>query len=235
MHRIEAGLGRDGSVVVRAEDGYFYAPMKDKNGKYIFTCSMSDFFIEEADLWRDEAWKVIKNTPWHTWQILTKRPERIKQCLPGDWGDGYPNVWLGVSVENQKTTSRIEELLKIPARIHFISAEPLVEEINFIQDGKNLVDRIDWIIIGGESGNDYREFRYRPCEVSWMESVVNDARSTGHTLVFVKQMGSYLAKRGIGSVTHNGQALSKYGDDFMFFPESLQIREMPEAIKTTLF
>jgi protein gp37 len=235
MHRIEARHGKDGSIVVRADDTYFYAPLKDKSGKYIFTCSMSDFFIEEADSWRAEAWKVIKNTPWHTWQILTKRPERIAQCLPEDWGNGYPNVWLGVSIENQKTIPRIEELLKVPARIYFISAEPLLEEINFIQEGKNLLDKFDWVIIGGESGNDYGEYRYRECAVEWMEKVVKDARRTEHTKVFVKQMGTYLAKRGIGSVTHNGQALSKHGDDYMFFPESLQIREIPDPIKTTLF
>lgn len=90
MHRIKEGKGENGSTVTRASDKYFYAPYFDKEPKLIFTCSMSDFFIEQADSWRERAWATIKNTPWHTWQILTKRPERIKQCLPADWGDGYP-------------------------------------------------------------------------------------------------------------------------------------------------
>ena len=61
---------------------------------------MSDFFLVEVDPWRAEAWNVIRQTPQHQWQILTKHPERIKGCLPPDWGEfGYPNVWLGTSVE----------------------------------------------------------------------------------------------------------------------------------------
>lgn len=229
MHRIIEGKGGDGSIVKRADDKYFYSPFFDKQPKMIFTCSMSDFFIEEADQWRERAWKTIKNTPWHTWQILTKRPERIKQCLPDDWGEGYPNVWLGVTVENQKSVWRVEELLKIPASIYFVSAEPLLGEIDFNSSNKNLLKSIDWIIVGGESGYDTGKYRYRECSVEWMEKIVNDSKSNGYTKVFVKQMGTYLAKTGIGSVLgNNGYVQSMHGDNFNFFPDSLKVREMPD-------
>ena len=229
MHRILDAKGVDANNVKRADDKYFYEPFWDKDGKLIFTCSMSDFFIEEADAWRDRAWLTIKNTPWHTWQILTKRPERIAECLPADWGEnGYPNVWLGVTVENQATINRIDQLIQIPANIRFVSAEPLIEEVNFIIDGQNKLDYIDWIIIGAESGYEGGKHRYRMCKVEWMEKVVNDAKSTGHTKIFVKQMGSYLAKIGIGSVVGaNGRAVTFHGDNYNFFPESLKIWEMP--------
>ncbi len=98
MHRMLEGKGKNPNRVVKANNKSFAAPFFDKKPKMIFTCSMSDFFIEEADLWRIDAWRIIKETPWHTWQILTKRPERIRECLPDDWGEnGYPNVWLGVT------------------------------------------------------------------------------------------------------------------------------------------
>ena len=235
MYRMEEEMGRDGDYVHRAEDASFNKPLKMKKPELVFTCSMSDFFIEEADLWRAEAWKVIKNTPQHSWQILTKRPERISKCLPADWGKGYPNVWLGVTVENQATIGRINELLKAPAQTYFISAEPLLEEVHFINDGKNLLDKINWIIVGGESGNDSGRYRYRECQVSWMEKVVNDAKGNGFTKVFVKQMGTSLAKKGIGSLIKAGPKLSRHGDEFDTFPDTLRIREMPDAPRSTLF
>lgn len=231
MHRIKEGKGEDGSNVTRASDKYFYAPYFDREPKLIFTCSMSDFFIEQADAWRERAWATIKNTPWHTWQILTKRPERIKECLPADWGEGYPNVWLGVTVENEKTLNRIEQLLSIPAKLYFVSMEPLLGEISFVQNGNNLLENIDWIIIGGESGNDYGKYVYRPCEIRWIKKIVADARLSNRTKVFIKQMGTHLAKAGIGTLSDsNGNPFSRHGDNYQFFPESLKIREMPASI-----
>lgn len=115
----------------------FTDPYKWKKPRRIFTCSWSDFFIEQADGWRPEAWAIIKATPWHTYQILTKRPERIRECLPPDWDDkGYPNVWLGVSLELSTRFYRLQELfdaLYSPNRAYkcFISAEPLLGPLIF--------------------------------------------------------------------------------------------------------
>lgn len=235
MYRMEDENGGDGNYIHRENDEYFNMPLKIKTPEKIFTCSMSDFFIEQADKWREKAWEIIARTPWHTWQILTKRPERIKQCLPKNWGAGYPNVWLGVTIENTKEMHRIDKLLQIPAKTYFISAEPLLEEVSFIKEGVNLLDEIDLIIIGGESGNDYGKYKYRPCEVAWMEKLTNKAKSNGRTKVFVKQMGTYLAKKGIGSIIRGNKAISNHGDDFDLFPESLKIRELPEVYTGKLF
>jgi len=120
----------------------------------VFTCSWSDFFIEQADPWRDEAWKIIKETPWLQYQVLTKRIGLVKDRLPADWGDGYENVWLGVSIESATYNWRADALREIPARVRFISAEPLLAPLT----GLNL-DKIHWLIAGGESGPDFREMK----------------------------------------------------------------------------
>lgn len=122
MYRDKERYGLDPTQVARTADKTFYAALKWKEPKLIFTCSWSDFFIEEADdAWRADAWQVIRQTPQHTWQILTKRPERIAACLPVDWGEGYPNVWLGVSVENAANfDKRVPILNGIPAHVRFI-------------------------------------------------------------------------------------------------------------------
>ena len=122
MYRDKERYGLDPSAVVRTAPKTFNAALKWKEPKLIFTCSWSDFFIQEADEWRADAWDIIRKTPHHTWQILTKRPERIADCLPPDWGDGWDNVWIGVSVEDEKTFDlRIPILTAIKAKVRFVS------------------------------------------------------------------------------------------------------------------
>ena len=224
MHRIIEGKGDNPNVVHRANDKYFYAPYFDKDPKLIFTCSMSDFFIEEADQWRDRAWATIKNTPWHTWQILTKRPERIAQSLPADWGEhGYPNVWLGVTVEDNKSIHRMETLSAIPAALRFVSAEPLLEEVDFLatgSQGQQLIDAFQWVILGGESGNVWGKYKYRPCLLKWLNKAVIDLKKHTTVKVFVKQLGSHLAQEHKLKHWH--------GADMNEFPDYLKIQEMPD-------
>lgn len=102
MYRDKARYNQNPVIVQRSRQETFNSPLKWREPGFVFTCSWSDFFIDEADKWRQNAWDIIRRTPHLIYQILTKRPERIKQCLPPDWGDGWQNVWLGTSVENQK-------------------------------------------------------------------------------------------------------------------------------------
>jgi len=222
MHRDKVRYGQDPNLVKRTADPTFYAALKWKEPKLIFTCSWSDFFIKEADPWRNDAWEVIRNTPQHQWQCLTKRISRVPNCLPEDWGDGFPNVWLGVSVENQAYVDRIEMLADIPAKIRFISFEPLLGPIDLgplVESG--VMDKIHWGILGGESGNDTGKYRYRPCEIKWMEDLVNQLKSLG-IKVFVKQLGTYQAKRL--------NLRDRMGSNLEEWPESinyLRIQEFP--------
>lgn len=126
MFREQERFNQDPTKVRRTAPATFNSPLRWKEPRRIFTCSWSDFFHANADAWRDEAWRIIRDTPQHVYQVLTKRPERIADHLPADWGQGYPNVWLGTSVENQRWTTRIPILLAVPARVHWISAEPLL-------------------------------------------------------------------------------------------------------------
>lgn len=122
--RIMRGYGQPFKDVRRTKG--FDAPRHWDEPARIFTCSMSDFFHPAADPWRDEAWEVIRATPWHTWMILTKRPERIAAALPPGWLESFRHVWLGVSVENQAATPRLDVLAGVEASVRFVSCEPLL-------------------------------------------------------------------------------------------------------------
>ena len=190
--------GQNPNVVIRSSDATFNAPLKwAKNpAKYghikrVFVDSWSDFFIEEADPWRAEAWEIMRNTPQFIYQLCTKRPERIAQCLPPDWGDGYPNVWLLTSTENQAAADlRIPILIKIPAVVHGISAEPLLGPIDFRKVptfnriGLDLSDF--WVIVGGESGSNAR-----PMISSWADSIRQQCEKAG-VAFFFKQNGEWV-------------------------------------------
>jgi protein gp37 len=185
MFRDQRRYGRDPSIVVRAAPATFGAPLSPRwrrraaeiqaaEGRRmrVFTCSWSDFFHEDADAWRADAWDLVRATPWIDWQILTSRPERIRACLPADWGDGWPHVWLGATIGTRRTCSRTETLRSVPAAVRFVSAEPLLyplidEAPEWHDEGSAIAaweDRamrlgpplsllgIDWLIVGGESG-----------------------------------------------------------------------------------
>ncbi|MBM3455966.1 MAG: DUF5131 family protein, partial [Bacteroidetes bacterium] len=157
MHRIQEKNNRDPSVIRRSADAEFYSPKAYKEGEIIFVNSLSDFFHKDADPWRQEAWEVIKDCPQHSWLILTKRPERIKQCLPADWIGNYSNVMLGVSIESQEYVDRMIILSEVPDAKRFISAEPLLGPLHLCFEdgiGQRPIDSIKWCIIGGESGDE---------------------------------------------------------------------------------
>lgn len=191
----------------------FTEPLRIKEPTLIFTCSWSDWFLPEADEWRDEAWGIIRKTPHLTYQILTKRPERIKGNLPYNF-ESYKNVWIGVSVENQDYVSRLDYLQDLPC-ITFASFEPLIGAIQWNVSMSNL----DWCIVGGESGNDYGNYRYRPMKLAWAKDLVEDAKNND-VACFVKQLGTHQAK--ILNLT------SRHGDMFSKFPSSIKIREFPK-------
>lgn len=190
MMTMKRRFGQNPEIVVRSKTT-FRDPLKWKTGKLIFTCSMSDFFHKDADAWRDEAWEIIRATPQHTYQILTKRPGRIRRHLPADWGEGYPNVWLGTSMEDGVQIHRAWRLSEIPAQVRFISAEPLLARLTFRHvDGSSALDRIDWAIVGGESGANSR-----PMDIDWARQI-RDECATTDTSFFLKQLGGVRDKRG---------------------------------------
>lgn len=216
MYRDKERYGQDPTTVIRSAPATFNKPLTWKDPALVFTCSWSDWFIDEADEWRADAWEIVKKTPHLTYQILTKRPERILQCLPSDWGEGYENVWLGVSVENSKNRGRIGILADIPAKIRFVSFEPLLGEVD-LNFTSSTLSKIHWSILGGESGNENGKYRYRECRIEWIENMVNELGI--YMPVFVKQLGTHLAKK-MNLKDHHGGNIDEW-------PNHLQIREFP--------
>lgn len=215
MFRFYNNRGIDPKKLVKQE-WTFDKPIKTEIGEKIFTCSMSDWFHEGADEWRDEAWDVIKRCPHHTFLILTKRPERIKDCLPKDWcKENYSHVWLGVTVESQKEVDRIHILGEVPCEIKWVSFEPLLGDIQLSQ--KEL-DIIDWAVLGGESG--YRN-QVRKTELSWYNSLMFQLIGYGIP-VFFKQLGSYYHY-------HELKVKDWYGEKYCEnFPNRYKIRQYPK-------
>jgi protein gp37 len=171
---VQNRMGRDFTDIRKSQVATFNAPLRWKQGRRIFTCSISDFFIEEADVWREEAWEIIRKTPQHTYQILTKRPERIEEHLPSDWDGGWPNVWLGTSIENQDWLwKRTAFLMLIDAKVRFLSCEPLLGPLpdlgGFLGTGT-----IQWVIVGGESGP-----HFRPMNLDWARDIRDQCVSAG--------------------------------------------------------
>lgn len=152
----------------------------------VFTCSWSDWFHVDADGWRNEAWAVIKRCPNLQFQILTKRSERIAANLPADWGDGYQNVWLGVSVESDAYLWRLDHLRNVPAVVRFISAEPLLSPIPIVD-----LRGIDWVIVGGESGPGFRAM-----DKQWAIDIREQCRQAGVSFFF-KQSAAPRTEMGI--------------------------------------
>jgi protein gp37 len=151
----------------------------------VFTCSFADFFDNKVPLeWRLDAWAVIHDTPWLDWQILTKRPQNIVAMLPSDWGDGWSNVWLGTTVENQKEADRrIPVLLDVPAAKRFLSCEPLLGPVDLDDVG---LTKVDWVIAGGESG-----LHARPTHPDWFRDLRDQCVEAGVPF-FMKQHGEWI-------------------------------------------
>lgn len=182
MFREQRQYGQNPEVVRRSRTT-FTEPLKWKEPRRVFTCSWSDWFHKDADPWRDEAWDVIRQTPQHTYQILTKRPGRIARHLPQDWGEGWPHVWLGVSVENQKQSFRIRQLGQVPAWTRFISAEPLIGPLDF---GLDDLAWMDWLIVGGESGPDGVR---REMDLAWAAELQEQCRAADVAFFFKQRSG----------------------------------------------
>lgn len=134
---------------------------KLESGTLVFTCFTSDFFVDEADNWRTEAWKIIKERSDLIFYIFTKRIDRFNVSLPPDWGDGYENVIIGCTIENQQRANyRIPIFRELPIRHKTIICAPLLERVEL----REWLDKsIEEVAASGESGNEARI-----CDYEWV-------------------------------------------------------------------
>ena len=160
---------------------------KIQSGKIVATCFASDFFIAEADEWRAEAWAMIKKRTDLDFLILTKRIDRFNVSLPTDWGDGYDNVNIGCTIENQELADyRLPLFLSYPIKRRFIATAPLLGAI----DLSAYLDGIEHVTVGGETG---REARI--CDYDWVLDIREQCAKAGKTFWF-KNTGSFFRYNG---------------------------------------
>jgi protein gp37 len=224
----------------RTADAYWREPLK-WNAKAaqagrrarVFCASLADVFDNHASIlseWRADLWALIAATPNLDWLLLTKRPQNIARMLPPTWGDGWPNVWLGTTVENQtEANRRIPHLLDTPARVRFLSCEPLLGPValdmiltpemgihalsGICSDGSgpsgfSQGPGIDWVICGGESGPGAR-----PMHPDWARSLRDQCArdnvfSSDSVPFFFKQWGEWFP----GDVEYDGRGLCAHPD-----------------------
>ena len=167
--------------VVREDITSLDIPLRWKKPRKIFVNSMSDLFHPNVSAnFIARVWEVMAATPRHSYQILTKRPERMAQFLHSGQFGRLSNVWLGTSVEDEDVVHRIDELRGVPAEIRFISFEPLIGSVGEVD-----LTGIDWAIVGGESGP-----RARPIKEVWIDEIHRSCRRYG-TAFFFKQWGAW--------------------------------------------
>lgn len=228
------GPGKDRRLM---SDAYWDEPLKwDRDAAAagcrprVFCASMADVFDEDAPPYQlARLWILIRQTPNLDWLLLTKRPENFSSLLPVDWGDGWPNVWLGTSVESQRyADERIPHLLDTSAVVHFLSCEPILGPVDLrnwltydwrpIEPGEEM-NRVDWVIVGGESGPGAGSVR--PFDLAWARTLRDQCLTAGVSF-FMKQLGTRPVDDG-----HEVLVRDRKGGDIDEFPEDLRIREWP--------
>lgn len=191
IHKGDARRGVDTDKIVKTDR--FYAPVeKKKNGEYkmkpgqlVYLCFSTDFFIEDADGWREECWDMIRERSDLNFLFLTKRIERFYECIPGDWGDGYENVTVCCTVENQaRADERLALFSKLPIRHKDITCQPLIERI----DIRKYLDGIELVVVGGES-----DWDARPLDYSWVLDIREQCAEAGVHFQF-RQCGTHFIK-----------------------------------------
>ena len=218
VYRRDAELEKDSNIVMKTAN--FNLPIRrDRQGNWkvpsgtlLWTCFTSDFFIEDADAWREDAWLMIRRRSDLRFFMITKRPERVVQCLPDDWGEGYENVTICCTMENQqRADERLPIYLKLPIRHKQIICEPLLGPIDFhgrlaalayaaIPDVPSPTRSLSpinghgsWceqVTVGGESGQDARV-----CDFDWVLNIREQCINSNVSFHF-KQTGAHFRKDG---------------------------------------
>ena len=170
----------------KKRDGTYKIP----SGTLVYTCFTSDFFVEDADPWRPQAWEMMKERSDLNFLMITKRIDRLMQCLPEDWGNGYENVTICCTVENQACADyRLPIYKSAPIKHKIIICEPLLEQIDL--RSYRIGEWVEQVVAGGESG-----FDVRPCNFDWVMELHNVCVENNVAFWF-KQTGAKFIKDGV--------------------------------------
>lgn len=186
---------RYGQNTIEKTDKFDWPIRRNKKGEYnikgdkiLATCFATDFFLPEADEWRKEVWKMIKERQDIDFLILTKRIDRFMESLPEDWGEGYDNINIGCTVENQEMADyRLPLFLSYPMKRRFIACSPMLEEI----DLSPYLAGVDHVSVSGENGREARE-----CDYDWILSIREQCVKAGVTFWF-KSTGTFFKRDGV--------------------------------------
>ena len=195
MYYLDSLRGNVGSEIYKTQ-GFDYPLQRKRGGGYkirsgeqIRVCMTSDFFLEKVDIWRDAAWRMMKERSDVRFFLLTKRPERVEKCLPSDWGDGWDNIFFNVTCENQyRADERIPILLNLPFKHKGIMTAPLIGQIEidkFLSSGQ-----IEQVIAGGENYDGAR-----PCNFDWVKSLSAQCHKHDVSFYFI-ETGTVFVKDG---------------------------------------
>ena len=196
MYYLDRTRDKFGGDIYKTKNGFNYPLQRKKDGRYkiqsgeqIRVCMTSDFFLEEADVWRDEAWEMMRRRSDVRFFLLTKRPQRVFDCLPKNWGDSWENIFFNVSCENlRRAAERIPILKQLPFRHKGIMCAPLIGEIDlepFLGDGQ-----IEQVICGGENYGGAR-----PCNYDWVKKLRRACETHQISFCFI-ETGSVFIKDG---------------------------------------
>lgn len=196
MYFLDKQRGMSGADIFKVKNNFNYPLQKTKEGRFkvqsgehLRVCMTSDFFLEEADVWRLEAWRIIKQRPDVVFVLVTKRPERVMACLPEDWGDGWENVFFNVTCENQKRADeRIPIMFELPFKHRGVWVAPFIGEVSIAEYLKS--GKIEQVIAGGENYAGARPLHYEWVRRLYDECVVADV-----TFAFM-ETGNYFVKDG---------------------------------------
>ncbi len=185
MYFLDQKRNRNGADIYRTKAGFRYPLSKDRQGNYkvksgemLRVCMTSDFFLEEADPWRQEAWDIIRQRPDVKFFLLTKRVQRVKDCLPKGWNDGWENVFFNVTAENQRRADeRIPILMSLPFKHKGVMCAPFLGPVTlreYLSAGQ-----IEQVLCDGENyGGE------RPCHYDWVKQLHDECLEQNITFVF---------------------------------------------------
>ncbi len=228
MYFLDEQRGKSGSDIYRTKAGFRYPLARDRQGRYkvqsgeqLRVCMTSDFFLEQADAWRGEAWDIIRQRPDVVFFLLTKRPQRVADHLPPDWGEGWENVFFNVSCENQRRADeRIPILLDLPFKHKGVMCAPFIGAVS-LKDYL-LAGQLERVIVDGENYSGAR-----PCHYEWVKSLRDECVAHNVTFAFIGT-GRHFVKDGRhyrveGSGVQENQA----------FKSGLSFRGKPMEFKLT--
>lgn len=192
IHKGDFKRGINTNEIIKTKD--FFKPIeKKKDGEYkmksglVYVCFSSDFLIEEADLWRKECWKMIKERSDCQFLFLTKRIERFSSCIPDDWENGYDNVIVCATIENQRNADKKLSIFNdLPIKRKYITAQPLLEKI----DISKYLSNVELVVVGGESDKDAR-----PLDYEWVLDLRKQCEDASVKFEF-RQCGTNFIKDG---------------------------------------